>query len=121
MSLLYKELRRSRVLSSTVLSLVGAFGSDVDCYRGAWITISSFRTVAVALSVGAAVLIHRKLARATVSDTYRRSKTRLVWFVVGVFLLATLVELGNDIWGVVTTSGGHACYAWAARSVSEFF
>ena len=107
------------ILATAVLALSGVLGSDLDCHRGAWIMISSFRTLAVAVSVGAAVLIHNKLGRESVSEAYRQSKTRLVWFVVGVFLMATLVELGNDVWGAVTTSSGQACYAWAARSISD--
>ena len=105
------------ILVTATLSLTG-MGSNLDCHRFSWLLISTFRTLAVTLCVISAVLIHRKLRYAEVSETYRQNRTRLVWFIVGTFLFATIVELGNDIWGLVNRSNS-SCYAWAGKSVSH--
>jgi hypothetical protein len=98
-------------------------GNSNNCHQAAWILLSCFRVVCVINCAIAAGFIQKKMNQVVVSESYRKSKTRTLWFVAVIFLVAAAVALANDIFGVLETSStsvpnvSETCWKWASVSV----
>jgi hypothetical protein len=107
-----------------VLAVLGVLGDEQNCHQLAWFLISSCRAVCVVVSTVSAGLIQQKMSTMAVSEGYRKSKIRMVWLVAVVFILATVVELGNDAWAATRPAGRRyldgACWKWSSISIDIF-
>jgi hypothetical protein len=104
-----------------IFTMVGDLGSSQTCHQLAWALISSFRAVCVLVCAIAAGFIQHKMNLVEVSEGYRQSKTRTLWCVATIFILATMVELGNDAWGIGSNAPGQVgeCWEWASVSIDQ--
>ena len=104
-----------------ILTFVNVLGTSETCHQLEWFFISAFRFVCVVLCTISAGLIQKNMNRMTVSESYRRNKTLLIWCIAAIFIVASVVELGNDLWAAITTNSDPnvECWKWSSISIDS--